>query len=790
MIRNYFKMAFRNLVKQKSFTLINIIGMAVSLSACILILLWIKDEWQMDKFHEKKEQLYRVKRTIPLGDGRYDVYNGIPYPVLREGTKSVPGIESFVCIGRSENLNLTIDNKDFRASGTFGNSDLFNALTFPVLSGSIANLDVRPDVMVLSRSLAERIFGSAWETKAIGSSLHIHNHGDFMVDAVYEDQPNSSSIRQDFYYSFAYQLAQNQWLNDWGNSGMQGALLLTSQADPDQVASKLNDLFQSNIGGELKEGVLLQKFSDHYLYNAFDDQAKADGGRIEYVRIFFIAALFLLLISCINFINLTTAVASNRDKEIGMRKIIGASKVTLIKQFMVESGVITLISILVAMVLSFLLLPAVNTITQKQLEIAGADQNLWIGLGVIFIITTFLAGAYPAFVMSSFNPLAALRKKTDRKISNISMRKILVVSQFVIALLMITGAIIVKKQVEFIQNKNLGIRKDNLVYIDKETQVTENIEPLINELKGSEGILDVTAAGPSPLNMIASTSGVVWPGKTDDQENIEFGLLWTSSNFAEVFEIPMAYGTYYRKGEKSDPNHIVLNETAIALMKIEDPIGKQITWWSQPREIIGVVKDFHNYSLYEEIGPAGFILDDEGAANLFVKIDPLKTALALNNIEKAFTKIIPGMPLHYDFLDEEYKQLYLTEIMTGKIINYFALISILISALGLLGMSIFIARQRNKEISIRKVLGASTIGIIRLISIDFLWLILISIIIAIPVAYYFMTMWLQNFSYKIELEWWMFVLGGLMALMVALVTLSIQGGRAAMVKPTKNLRAE
>lgn len=789
MFKNHLKIAWRSLLKNKFYLSINILGLSVALTVSFLMLLWVHDEYSVDKFHEMDGQLYRVKRTIPLEEGVLDVYARISYPLLKTATEQIPEIEKYTMLGRSYEDNLKVDNINFRAAGTFANADFFSNFSFPIVLGDITQLDKKPEAIAISESLAKRIWGEDWLKSTIGSNIHIYDNGDFTVEAVYKDFSKHSSVQNDFYYSFDKYLNDNEWMHEWGNNAIQGVFLLKKDADPNLVSAKLQTLFQANITGDKKEGCFLQKFSDDYLYNQFDEKAQVSGGRIEYVRIFTMAAIFLLIISCINFVNLSTAYATKRSSEIGVRKVIGARKNTLIGQFLTETSIITSISLVVGLLLTWLLLPSINTFTEKNLEIDIAQPGIWLSALGIFAFTTFLSGAYPSFVVSSFSPVDALKGQAKEKKNTISLRKVLVVLQFGMSVLLIVAAIVVKQQVDYINQKDLGIAKNHIVSIHQDQVLTDKYGVLRNELIASSAIEGVTLAGPSPLDMMASSSGVNWAGKTLDQENIEFSLLWTAYNFPDVFDIPISDGAYYREGT-TDSLNVVLNEKAVQIIGLEDPVGKTIQLWGKQRQVIGVLKDFHNRSLYEEVQPSIFLLDPNDAGMLFVKFKADKTKEGIASVHSVFSKVLPGAPLHYDFIDQEYAANYKSEVLTGILAYYFALISIVLSCLGLFGLATFIAKQRKKEIGIRKVLGASIGSITTLLSMDFLKLILFSIMIASPIAYYLMGKWLQDFAYRIEIRLWVFALTGLLTILIALLTISSQAIKTAMNNPVRSLRTE
>ena len=790
MIKNYLKIAWRTLIKNRVYFSINTIGLSIAIAVSFLMLLWVFDEYSMDKFHEKDDQLFLVKRTIPLEQGILDVYAGISYPLLKSAKEQLPEVEEYITLGATFEDNLRLGDTDFRAAGTFANTAFFKSFSFPVLMGNIEDLDEKPEALAISERLAKRLWGADWTQKALGSPIHIYDNGDYAVAVVYQDFPAQSSIQNDFYYGFERHLSQNEWMLEWGNNGMQGAFLLQKDVDISQAEQRINELFQENISGEFKEGILLQQFSENYLHNQFDERAQVAGGRIEYIRIFTLAAIFLLIISCINFINLSTAYATNRSGEIGVRKVVGAKRKMLIGQFFMETTIVTSISFIVGLSIAFLLLPWVNTLTGKELSIDFTQPYLLLTVLGVFVFTTILSGAYPSLVVSSFKPITALKGVVQEGKKTVSLRKGLVVLQFSLAILLIISALVIQQQIDYVNKKDLGIAKDHIISIHQDGALTEKYEVLRNELINSAGIEDVTLAGPSPLATPASSSGVSWPGKAEEQGNIEFALLWTAHNFPKTFDIPIHDGQYYREGSQ-DTLNLVINQTAANIMGLQDnPVGKTVQLWGAQRQIIGVLKDFHNRSLYQPIQPTVFLLDPNDAGALFVKLDGNQTEKALASVQTVFKNVLPDVPLHYDFLDDEYAANYRTETLTGTLAHYFALISIVLSCLGLFGLATFMAKQRKKEIGIRKVLGASINNIILLISKDFLKLITIAAIIASPMAYYFMGEWLNDFAYHINIPIWTFALAGILAMIVTLLTIGYQAFRAAMVSPVKSLRTE
>ena len=789
MLKNHLTIAWRGLLKNKGYLLINVLGLALALTVSVLMLLWVYDEYRMDGFHANEDRLYHVKRTIPLEGGVLDVYPGISYPFLKAAKENFAEVESYIILGAEFEDNLRIGDTDLRARGSYTNASFFSGFSYPILLGDASQLDLRPDAIVISESLAFRIWGEQWKTAALGKPIEILDNGLFTVAAVFEDLGSHSSLQGEFYYSFEHFLNANAWLSEWGNNGFHGVLMLSDGANPEELGTKLQNMLRAHIPGENKEGCFLRKYSENYLYNQFDEQARVSGGRIEYLRIFGIASVFLLLISCINFVNLSTAYASRRAGEIGVRKVVGARKSGLIGQFLTETALITLMAFGLAGLATWSLFPLVNTITGKILQENLSEPWVWTGLLGIFIATTLLSGFYPALIISSFRPVQALKGQQIQQQGSISFRKGLVVLQFAISILLIVSATVVRQQVDYIRSKDLGIARDHLISIHQDQAISNNITALQEELMKSTAIEGVTLAGPSPLNMGASSSGLSWPGKTTEQENIEFSLLWTAHTFPGVFEVPMVEGTYYRE-VLTDSIHLVINERAAEIIGMEDPVGKTVNLWGKPRQILGVLKDFHNQSLHESIHPAVFMLDPENAGRMYIRMKNGRTAEALDHTEAVFASLIPDLPLHYEFLDEEYAAQYRSETLTGKITWYFALISIIISCLGLFGLAAFMARQRTKEIGIRKVLGANTEQIALLLSKDFLPLVLWSLLFASPIAYLVVQNWLGGFEYKVNLSVWVFLTAGIIAVLVSLATTSVQAIRAALADPVKSLKAE
>lgn len=789
MLINYIKIAARGLSRQRGYTIINVFGLSCAMTVALLMMLWIQSERSVDQFHKNKDRIYRVQRTIPLEGNELFVANGIPLPVLQTSQENLPEVEKYIPLGHPFDETLIYESSTLRKTGTFANSDFFEAFSFPILKGDISALNSKLDAAAISKSTAQALFGEAWSSVALGKTIEIFDNGIFTIEAIYENFPENSQLAYDFVYSFQHHLKDNEWMLEWTNSGMQGAILLQEQADLETVAKKIETLFHDNQAKERKEGIILQRFDEHYLYSNYDNQAQISGGRIEYVRLFSFAVLFLLIISCINFINLATARASDRAKEIGIRKTIGAPTKSIMLQYITEAAVLTFFSMTLAIMIAQLLLPSVRTIVGKDLHFDFSSLQFYIAITVFFIVTTLLSGTYPAFFLSRLRPEIIFKQQKTFGSKNAISRQALVTSQFILSVILIIGAIVVKQQVEYIQNKDLGLNKEDIIEISKDSLLSDKYASLKNELLQHPEIADVTLAGPNPMDLGASTAAVEWPAKRPDQVNQDFYIMWVESNFLDFFEIPLSDGRFYRKGQ-IDTTTIVLNEKAIEVMGLDNPVGTTIQWWGQPRQIIGVVKDFHNRSLYDEIKPTGILMDQEGTWSMYVRTKPNQSEAAIASVQSVFSNQLPDQPLHYEFIDNQYTMQYRAESLTTLLANYFAMIAIIISCLGLIGLTTFYIQQKTKEIGIRKVLGASVRSLVLLLSKDFLTIIIIAVVIAIPISIQILKQWINQFAYHIDFKPVVFLIATILSLAVPIIIIGLQTTLAALANPTKTLKNE
>ena len=790
MFKNYFKIAWRNLVKNKAHSFLNIAGLSVGIACSLLILLWVQNELSVDAFHKNGQRLYKVYEREYYNhniDGNYDT----PGPLADELKKVIPEIEDAAMM-QVENgqAALQVDSKILKVEGTAASAGLFSMFSYRLLQGTPATALNSIASMAISKKTADRFFGNP--QNAMGKTIRFDNKRDFSITAVFEDLPANTSRKFDYVISWEAWQQNHPWAKGWEGSGPLTYVLLRPEANPVLVEKKLAhflDNYNKNQNAAYHIELGLQKFDEVYLHSSFKD-GKIIGGRIEYIRLFSIIAVFILLIACINFMNLTTARSVKRAREVGVRKAVGAVRSVLIKQFITESLMLTAIAVLIALILMTLLLPLFNQVTQKQMELPFDDIVFWLKLLVITVVTGLISGSYPALFLSSFNPVKVLNGTVKLTNGAIWFRKGLVVFQFVLSMVLIIGTIVVSKQVNFIQTRNLGYDRENLIYVPLEGELVNKYAIFKDEALKMPGIQYISRVSDNPTNFDSQTNAVDWEGRGANTM-ISFEHPVAGYDFVQTMKLKMQDGRYFSKDFPTDSNAYIINETAVKKMGYADPVGRLLTMNGQKGKIIGVLKDFHFRSLHEQIQPLIMQFGERGSnGNILIRTQPGKTKDALVTLETLCKQLNPQFPFSYTFSNEEYQKLYQNEQVISKLSTAFAFLAIFISCLGLLGLVMFTAEQRTKEIGIRKVLGASVSGIVQLMSADLIKLVFIAVLIASPVALWVMTMWLNDYAYKISISWWMFALAGGLAVFIAVFTVSFQAIKAALANPVKSLRSE
>ncbi|MDN5200995.1 ABC transporter permease [Fulvivirgaceae bacterium BMA10] len=799
MFRHNFLLTFRNFKRYKGSFFINLIGLSTGLACALLIYLWVNDEVHMDKFLKNDERLYQVKQNIPTADGPLTT-DGTPGLLARTLIDEMPEIEyASSAITSSwfdaQNGVISIGDTHFKAKAQMVEEDYFNIFSWNIIHRGKDRLLPDKYAVLISDELATRLFQRT--ENIIGKTItwkHEDFEGEFHITGVFEKPPANSSTQFDLLFNYEFMLEKDaDNLEHWGNSGPCTYLLVKAGTNIEALNDKIRDFrktkYKALVGTKYLEHIgtlFLQRYSDQYLYDHYENGVQS-GGRIMYVKLFSIIAVFLLIIGAINFMNLSTARASRRMSEIGIKKTVGASRKALMFQFLGESMLMTLLSSMVAILIVALLLPEFNAITGKQIELSFSKEVIS-SILAITLITGLFSGSYPALFLSRLRPISTLKGKMDFSTGEPWIRKGLVVFQFVISLILIVSVLVVYQQIEFIQTKNLGYNKDNIMSFVREGQQDTGAEAFMNELKNIPGVVQASTFGHDLVGDYGGTGAVVWEGKKPDQR-INFGNLEMDYDLIEMLEIEMVAGRSFSKELGSNRTQIIFNEAAIAAMGLEDPIGKTIKLWGQEREIIGVAKNFHFESFYEKVKPC-FIQCYPDLQNILVKIKAGMEKETLTRIEDFYQKHNKELPFDYRFLDEDYQALYAAEQRVSALSKYFAGIAILVSCLGLFGLVAFTAERRLKEIGIRKVLGSSELGIIKLLSGDFTRMVLVAIAIALPLSYLVTREWLKNFAYRIDLAWWFFISAGIMVLLIAWVTVGIQTIKVARISPTECLKDE
>lgn len=786
MLRNYLKVAFRNLWKNKGFSFINIVGLSIGMASAVLILLWIQNEVSYDDFHEKKDRIYEGWNRAVFS-GELHCWSTTPKVLASALQRDLPEVEHTVRVNWSGNLLFSVGDKRLMVVGNAVDSVFLQVFTFPLLEGNAASCLMDAHSIVLTESLARTLFGS---TDVMGKVIRIDNKDNYKVTGVLKDLPNNT--RFSFKYLLPWSYVRRNGDDDpyWGNNSTKTYVLLKPNATLASVAPKVKIIKQRYDSTEGKWEMFLYPMSRWRLYSNFKG-AEESGGRIEFVRLFAIIAGFILLIACINFMNLSTARSERRAKEVGIRKVVGAPRGSLIGQFIGESVLLSLLAGLLAIGLVQLSLGGFNTLTEKHLYIPYGNPVFWLA-GIVFILFTgLLAGSYPAFFLSSFQPVKVLKGTFKAANALITPRKVLVILQFTFAIVLIICTIIVRQQIDHARDREMGYNKSNLVFHHITGDIGKNYDMIRRELLSSGAVVSVCRTS-SPLTQSWSdTWGFQWAGK-DPNDKTDFYNVCADQGLVKTAGLQLAAGRDFDLDQyPTDSVGIILNETAVKDMHFKNPIGQIIKEDTTNYHVVGVIKDFIMESPYEPITPM-VIRGAKGWFNV-MNFRLSNNNLTKDNLKKAeaiFKKYNPEYPFEYHFVDEDYSKKFDDEKRTGTLAGLFAGLTIFISCLGLFGLATYMAENRVKEIGVRKVLGASVTGIAALLSGDFLRLVLISFVLAAPVAWWAMYKWLQGYPYRVDIKWWVFAMAGGLSVAIAVVTVSYQAIKAALSNPARSLRSE
>jgi predicted permease len=776
MVKNYLKIALRSFFRHKGYTFINTAGLAIGIACCIMIMLWVQDELSYDRFHENADDLYvaTFNNGSKVTPTALSPYLKAEYPeVIHSSRYSMQG----------KNL-LKYKNRDiYQEGGIMVDPDFLKMFTIPFLKGNPETALNSPNSILLSDEVARKLFGTS---EPIGQTLTLDTRVDMKVTGVFEDYPSNSHMSFQFILPVSLAMAYDKNYNTWGVNNIRTYVELRKNTPVQSVDAKISDVVERHRPQD-KRAMSLQPITRVHLNPMYQS-----GGTILYVYLFSALAFFILLIACINFINLTTARSSNRAKEVGIRKTVGACRIHLVRQFFGESLLLTLIASALAIGLVYLFLPMFNDLTGKSFTWEHLFQRMVVlGIFGIIFLTMLMAGSYPSLVLSRFQPVKVLKAKQMTRMKGALFRRILVVLQFSLSVFLILGTLMVYRQVHYLRERDVGYDRDNIVFFDIGTRFRSNIETIKTEWLSHSNILGVTLTDIAPYRWMSNAGygDVHWEGKTNQQ--VKMVMISVDYDYLETFGLKMTQGRFFSKQYSTDAaDAYVINQAAERAMEMDDPIGKELRVWDLKKRIIGVVEDYHFESLHNKIIPMAMRIDPRWYLQACVRISPHRIPDTLAFLEDRWEEIHPEYPFEYRFLDETIQNQYRAEQAIGKLVSVFTVFALFISCLGILGLSSYTAEQRTKEIGIRKVLGATVSSIIKHISREFVVLVVIANVIIWPLAYFIMNRWLERFAYRISIGWWSFVLTGVGVLVVSLLTVSWQILRAATANPVDSLRYE
>ncbi len=785
MFKTNLKIAWRNLIKDKQFTLLNVLGLSAGLACALLIFLWVSDEMQFDKIFLNDNRLYKLfeQRSTREGDLSYTEESS---GKLSEAVKqSISGVEYASAVappGWFPQNTLSANDKNIKANGQYAEKDYFNIFSFALIDGNRNDALAHNNSIVLSDELAMKLFGTT--RNIIGKAVEIDHDTTFFVSGVFKKMPVNSSQQFDFVRSFDYFRTIKDWVTYWRNTGPLNYVLLKPGVDVNVFNNNVRDIINKNSRDTVTKVVAI-KFSDVYLHNKYNGNVQG-GGRLAYVKLFSLLAVFILVIACINFMNLSTAKAARRLKEVGIKKVVGANRKQLVGQFLTESFLLTLAAMFCAVVIALMLLPAFNQLTRKEISMDFSWQMVSAIL-CIAVITGFVAGSYPALYISKFNPLSVLKGKLQTSAAELLSRKGLVVFQFTLSTVLIVVVVIIFQQIQYIQQTDPGYNKNNVLRIAAEGNLATKQDAFIAELKQIPGVVNASATNHRMVGHNFATS-LGWPGQSTDDDTYFEGFE-TGYDFVETMGMRIKEGRSFSRSFGTDVSAVILNEAAVNAMHLKDPVGKVVTNGDKSLHVIGVVGNFNFESMHATVKPSFLMLVPQ-SGTIVASVTGRNQHATISAIQRLYESFNPGFPFTFNFLDEAYQRQYESETTVSALSKYFAGLAIIISCLGLFGLAAFTAQKRRKEIGIRKVIGASTANIATMLSKDFLVLVGISLLIALPVSWWIMSNWLQGFAYRISISPLVFLFASLSVLLITFFTVSFQAIKAAIANPVKSLRTE
>lgn len=788
MLKNFILVTLRNLRRNTLYSVINISGLSIGIACSVLILLWVQDETSFDKFIPKVNKIHQVWVNASF-DNSVQSWNSVPLPTYMEMKEAHAKISNSVVTGWGGDRLIVNGDLRIMKHGYFASEEFLDVFEFPMVIGDRSTVLDDPSSIVISESLAESLFKNE---DPVGEFLKVDDASTLQVTGIFKDVPENSTFQFDYLIPWKHREATQQWVRDnttnWGNYSFQVYLELNGDADELEVEESVKGMLMEKGEDDIERAFFLHPMKRWRLHSNFENGVEA-GGQHEYVTLFTAIAMFILIIACINFMNLATARSEKRAREVGIRKSLGSRRSQLIFQFYGESIVISIISYLIAVLLVLVLLPSYNNLVDKSLLIDFQSSQFWMfSLGII-LVTGVVSGSYPSLYLSSFNPIKTLKGKVSvGKNANLP-RKILVVFQVGVAVILIVGTIVIVKQIDLAKSRDLGYDQEGLITIPGTEETLENYDVIKQELIRKGAILNMTRANSSVTN-ISSNNFLGWPGKPESQR-VMFVTIVANYDYAETVGAKMLMGRDFSKEFATDTAAIIVNQAALDVMELENPIGTQLDLWGQNRTLVGVIDNILMGSPYEQVRPMFIILDDWGYGNMTLRMPATNDVQAsLGQIQEVFEQYNPTYPFEYRFTDVDFERKYTTINLTRNLATIFAFLTIFITGLGLFGLASYMAEQRIKEIGIRKVLGASVSNLVRLISIDFAKLVMIGFVIFSPVAYFGLDQYLGRYTIRTSIDWWIFALTGVVALAFALAVVINQARRAALANPARSLRSE
>ena len=788
MFKNYFIVTVRNLFRNGFYSFINIAGLTIGITCSILILLWVADETSFDKLHPKADRLYQVWVNAKF-DGKISSWTSVPLPTYEAMKTADSNIKHALVTDWGGDHLITVGENRLIKKGYYASEEFLEMFEFPLLVGNAAQVMDDPRSIVITESTAKSLFG---DEDPIDKFIKIDNENDLKVTGVLKDIPSNSSFQFDFLMTWKFREQISDWVRrnttNWGNYSFQVFVELNDAQNKSAVESRVKMLLQEHGETDTKPEYFLYPLLRWRLHGSFDNGVES-GGRYDYVQMFTVIAIFIIVIACINFMNLATARSERRAREVGIRKSIGSGKPELIAQFIGESTFISFIAFALAILAAQLVLPFYNDLVEKKLFIDYTSSQFWIFTMGMILFTGIIAGSYPAFYLSSFQPVKVLKGKPTVGRGSSTPRKVLVTLQFGFSILLIIGTIVIYQQIQLVKGRDLGYDQENLMAINYTNEVSKNYRPIKLELLNS-GVVEAVTKANSQITDINSNNFLGWPGKPDDLRVI-FTTIATEYDYCKTMGIKILEGRDFSEDFKSDTASIIINKAALQLMNLKDPLGTELPLWGGTRKLIGVVDDVLMGSPYQPVKPMFIILDPEWINAVTVRLKKTKDLQAsVNTVKKIFEKYAPAYPFEYRFADVEFQKKFTTINLTSKLASLFAILTIVITGLGLFGLAAFTAEQRIKEIGIRKVLGASVSNLVALMSKDFSLLVVLSFILSSPLAWWLLNWYLERYTIRTEIEWWVFPLTGAIALIFALIIVSTQALRAARANPAVSLRNE